>query len=103
MNGRAERGGRHGGGGKPLETLGLDAVTDAQPRAVVFEAAIRVLQIDARGDCTGRSALSRRCVERDLRFGLEEAYRTLARHAPNKAERIAWVDAANQARPRTLT
>jgi serine/threonine-protein kinase PknG len=37
-----------------------------------------------------------------LRFGIERSYRELARYAPNRRERIALVDRANQARPRTL-
>jgi hypothetical protein len=88
-----------------LETLGLDAVTDAQLRAVVFEAAIRMLQTDARGDCTGRKCLESTFCRTGTSASVSRrlAYRTLARHAPSKAERIAWVDAANQARPRTLT
>ena len=41
-------------------------------------------------------------VERDIRLGLEEAYRALARHAATAAERIEFVDRANQVRPRSL-
>jgi serine/threonine-protein kinase PknG len=40
-------------------------------------------------------------VERELRIALEHSYRELARHAANRAERIALVDDANRVRPRT--
>ena len=39
---------------------------------------------------------------RDLRFGLEAAYRSLARLAGDRTDRIALVDLANSVRPRTL-
>jgi serine/threonine-protein kinase PknG len=41
-------------------------------------------------------------TERDLRFGLERAYRSLARLADTTPERVALVDQANAVRPRTL-
>ena len=45
------------------------------------------------------------CVleDRDLRTGLEAAYRELARHAPDEDARIRLVDLANEVRPRTWT
>jgi serine/threonine-protein kinase PknG len=42
-------------------------------------------------------------TERELRLGLENAYRSLARLAGTPDERIALVDKANEVRPRTLT
>jgi serine/threonine-protein kinase PknG len=47
--------------------------------------------------------LGHRLDERDLRFGLERCYRSLARRAASRAERIRMVDEANCARPRTWT
>lgn len=41
--------------------------------------------------------------ERDIRAGLERAYRSLARVADTAGERVRLVDYANQARPRTWT
>jgi serine/threonine-protein kinase PknG len=38
-------------------------------------------------------------TDRDVRLGLEAAYRAAARHASTSAERIALVDRANQVRP----
>jgi hypothetical protein len=41
-------------------------------------------------------------TSRDLRRGLESAYRELAKLAPTRADRIALVVQANAARPWTL-
>ena len=41
--------------------------------------------------------------ERELRIGLEAAYRDLARHTSDSDERIRLVDFANEVRPRTWT
>ncbi|KDA43125.1 serine/threonine-protein kinase [Frankia sp. BMG5.23] len=46
--------------------------------------------------------LSRVMVERDLRFGLAETYREMARLAGDRASRVRLVDQANRIRPRTL-
>jgi len=40
--------------------------------------------------------------ERDLRLGLEQAYRDLARFADSSASRVELVDRANRVRPRSL-
>ncbi|MDO0927672.1 tetratricopeptide repeat protein [Streptomyces sp. TG1A-8] len=49
----------------------------------------------------GRVLLGSGLDERGLRFGLERAYRTLARLAPGGVERIELVERANRYRPRT--
>ncbi|CAL9561354.1 serine/threonine-protein kinase [Streptomyces sp. Tu 3180] len=49
----------------------------------------------------GRTLLGSGLDERGLRFGLERAYRTLARLAPSGEERIDLVERANRYRPRT--
>ncbi|MEU0002792.1 tetratricopeptide repeat protein [Streptomyces sp. NPDC006314] len=49
----------------------------------------------------GRVLLGSALDERGLRFGLERAYRTLARLAPGGEERIELVERANRYRPRT--
>jgi serine/threonine-protein kinase PknG len=51
----------------------------------------------------GSRLLGRQFEERDLRLGLERSLRSLARRAPNRAERIRLVDEANRMRPRTWT
>jgi serine/threonine-protein kinase PknG len=40
-------------------------------------------------------------AEYPLRSGLEQSYRSLARLAPDQAQRIELVDRANEVRPRT--
>ncbi|MEU3171993.1 tetratricopeptide repeat protein [Streptomyces sp. NPDC007000] len=49
----------------------------------------------------GRTLLGNGLDERDLRFGLERSYRTLARLARSGEERIDLVERANRYRPRT--
>ncbi|MEU2599363.1 tetratricopeptide repeat protein, partial [Streptomyces hirsutus] len=49
----------------------------------------------------GRTLLGSGLDERDLRFGLERSYRTLARLARSGEERIDLVERANRYRPRT--
>ncbi|MEX5632338.1 tetratricopeptide repeat protein [Parafrankia sp. FMc2] len=48
------------------------------------------------------TVLGRPLVDHDLRLGLEEAYREIARLTRNRRERIRLVDKANRVRPRTL-
>jgi serine/threonine-protein kinase PknG len=55
----------------------------------------------ARPAAGGRVLLGSGLDERGLRFGLERAYRTLARLAPGGEERIELVERANRYRPRT--
>jgi serine/threonine-protein kinase PknG len=50
----------------------------------------------------GQRLVGRAVTERDLRFGLETAYRALARLASDRNRRIELVDLANDVRPRTL-
>jgi serine/threonine-protein kinase PknG len=40
--------------------------------------------------------------QRELRFGLERSYRTMAKVSHDRATRTALVDLANTVRPRTL-
>jgi serine/threonine-protein kinase PknG len=50
---------------------------------------------------TGR-VLGQELREREVRFGLERAYRLLATLEPDPQARYALVDEANAVRPRTL-
>ena len=49
----------------------------------------------------GGQLLGCQLTERSLRFGLEQAYRSQARLAPDSRRRIDLVDQANLVRPRT--
>jgi serine/threonine-protein kinase PknG len=68
----------------------------------LYEAALRLLgsgriRPDPKATLGGEPV-----TEVRLRLGLERAYRTLARLAPNQEERIRLIDQANRSRPRTL-
>jgi serine/threonine-protein kinase PknG len=85
-------------GGLPVEGELRDRLT-----ADLLAGALRLTLNGDRADDDGASLLGYRLVERDLRIGLERAYRALARRAPNRSERIRLVDEAHRARPRTWT
>ncbi|ACU71080.1 serine/threonine protein kinase [Catenulispora acidiphila DSM 44928] len=50
----------------------------------------------------GQKLIDRHVDDRSLRLGMEQAYRSLARLATDRAKRIELVDQANAVRPRTL-
>ncbi|MFF7975637.1 tetratricopeptide repeat protein [Streptomyces sp. NPDC007905] len=88
-----------------LEAYGLDPARREQLSAEVLGSALDWILSGGQG--TDRSAaggpvlLGSGLDERGLRFGLERAYRTLARLAPGGEERIELVERANRYRPRT--
>ncbi|HET6285948.1 MAG TPA: tetratricopeptide repeat protein, partial [Amycolatopsis sp.] len=85
-----------------LERLQLDAERRTRLSAEVLEAAHGWL--NAQNQPTpGAKVLGCALDERDLRFGLERCYRTLARLAGTVDQRVELVDKANAIRPRTLT
>jgi serine/threonine-protein kinase PknG len=85
-----------------LEALPLDGEQRERLSADLLDAALRVtLAGPPPIDDGGVRLLGVPLVERDLRIALERSYRELARHAANRAERIALVDDANRVRPRT--
>ena len=89
--------------GSILEGLDVDSEQRAKLTAELLEAALRLPHNGAAAGNGSASLLGCRLEERDLRFGLERSYRTLARGAAARGERIALVDRANQVRPRTWT
>ena len=70
--------------------------------ALVLETA---LPRDRKGRRTDPVAvvLGTRFDENGVRLGLEDTYRSLARHSPVGLQRIAFVDRANAVRPRSIT
>ncbi|MFC4858722.1 serine/threonine-protein kinase [Actinophytocola glycyrrhizae] len=89
-----------------LERLSLDAERGTALSAEVLEAAhawVRAGRPGASGAAANHTVLGCKLVERDLRFGLERCYRTLARLASDPEHRYELVDKANAIRPRTLT
>ena len=87
--------------GRRLERLRLDPALRHPLEGEILRAALGVVQggtviaTDQLLDCD--------LTERGLRFGMERSYRALARLAASRSDRIALVDLANDARPRTLT
>jgi serine/threonine-protein kinase PknG len=92
--------------GGRVERLPLDAERKASLGADVLRAGINWLRAGA-PNSSGRPDLNRLLgyplTERELRFGLERCYRSLARLASDADRRIELVDQANSVRPRTFT
>jgi serine/threonine-protein kinase PknG len=85
-----------------VDGLELDREQRDRLSAEILEAALDVLQRDATVSDLRMRVLDCPLVERDVRRGLEKAYRARARHAATAAERIEFVDRANRIRPRSL-
>ncbi|MET7426918.1 tetratricopeptide repeat protein [Dactylosporangium sp. NPDC005555] len=81
-----------------VERLGLDAERRARLTVEALRTALTWVQAGNAGTAT---VLTHRLSERDLRLGLEHAFRVLAKVAPDRDTRIDLVDQANRIRPRT--
>ncbi|MDT7724625.1 MAG: serine/threonine-protein kinase PknG [Actinomycetota bacterium] len=88
--------------GNKLERLTLDAERRTLLSAEVLEACHEWVRT-SKGAQTGSKVLGCALSEREVRFGLERCYRSLARLAGTAEQRIELVDKANSIRPRTLT
>ncbi|SOD86525.1 serine/threonine-protein kinase [Streptomyces sp. Ag109_G2-15] len=88
-----------------LDAYGLDPARREQLSAEVLGSALDWILSTGEGTAQpavgGRVLLGSGLDERGLRFGLERAYRTLARLATGGQERIELVERANRYRPRT--
>ncbi|MEU9476615.1 tetratricopeptide repeat protein [Streptomyces sp. NPDC048191] len=87
-----------------LDAYGLDPARREELSAEVLGCALDWILSGGQGNQPaggGRVLLGSGLDERGLRFGLERAYRTLARLAPGGEERIELVERANRYRPRT--
>ena len=82
--------------------LPLDPGTAEQVRTALLTAAVELLAANG-SHPGGAPLLDQPWEERDLRLALERSLRTSARLASDVQERIALVDRANAARPRTWT
>jgi serine/threonine-protein kinase PknG len=91
--------------GVRVERLNLDVERRARLAADVLSAAVSWVRAGRPNATTanGSRVLGCELTERDLRFGLENCYRLLARLANTLAERVELVDLANATRPRTMT
>lgn len=100
-----------------IERLRLDAESRTTLNSRILEAALRWViaqggaasshegTAEGTGEGTGQlfgQVLGYDLAERPLRFGLERAYRDLARFAADARTRVNLVDQANAVRPRTL-
>nr|WP_063831912.1 tetratricopeptide repeat protein [Streptomyces bikiniensis] len=86
-----------------LQGFGLDAVRRERLATEVLGTALDWVLSGSPGAAPGGGALllGSELDERGLRFGLERAYRVLARLAQQGGERIELVERANRFRPRT--
>ena len=89
--------------GSILETLPVKGEQRVRLQAEVLVSALALVERGGALDDGRANLLGHRFLERDLRFGVERAYRELARWAASNSERIELVDRANQVRPRTWT
>jgi serine/threonine-protein kinase PknG len=87
-----------------VERLNLDVERRTRLAADVLSAAVNWVRVGRpNATANGTRVLGCELTERDLRFGLENCYRLLARMANTLAERVELVDLANATRPRTMT
>jgi serine/threonine-protein kinase PknG len=87
--------------GEALPALDLDAVRQACLAIEVLGAAHAWLNRNTYRAGSGGTVLGHRLRFRDLRRGLERQYRTLARHAQSKEDRVLLIERANAVRPVT--
>ena len=83
-----------------LDRLKLDAMRQATLSIEMFQAALA--WVAERGQVGTGYLFGRRFTERELRLGLERAYRVLASLETDTRTRHALVDRANAARPWTM-
>jgi serine/threonine-protein kinase PknG len=84
------------------ERLPLDAQQRGALTRDVLTAALRMLRSGELEPDEAITVAGWPLRERDVRLGLERAYRALARYADSAAARVALVDRANRVRPRSL-
>jgi serine/threonine-protein kinase PknG len=88
--------------GSRLEAVELDAARRTRLAIEVLEAARQWVAADPkRPAVAGKRVLGCAFTERDLQFGLERCYRSLARLSDSTQQRVAMVDRANSVRPVT--
>jgi serine/threonine-protein kinase PknG len=86
-----------------LVALPLDPERRAALDAELLTAALALVTSGSVDPDPAVTVLERPLTERELRLGLEQRYRDLARRAGDGGERIRLVDLANHVRPRTWT
>jgi serine/threonine protein kinase len=88
-----------------LEALPLEGEARDRLTAELLETALALARRGQAQDDHRTEGAGHRLSERELRLGLglERSYRTLARHATSRGERLRLVDEVNRTRPRTWT
>jgi len=86
---------------KVVETMALAGMEGVRLVVSVLSTAVDLVSGKKVPANTGVTLLGQPLVERDLRFGLEKAYRDMARLETDPAKKIALIDQANAVRPRT--
>lgn len=94
--------GQHVRAGERLERLDVDELRRAQLKVQLFDAALEALLAGTLAPSPSTDLGGRPLDERNLRLGLEEALRGLARVTSDRAERWRIVDRANSVRPVTI-
>jgi serine/threonine-protein kinase PknG len=86
-----------------LQALALAPAERVSLTAELLASGLRLLEHGPAGEAPDTLLAGHPLTEHDLRIGLEQAYRALARTADRQRERVELVDRANQVRPRTWT
>jgi serine/threonine-protein kinase PknG len=89
--------------GAILEKLQIEGEQRDRLAAGLLDGALQLTLGDKTARAPAPILLGHRLEERDLRLAVESSYRSLARSASSRAERIRLVDEANRVRPRTWT
>lgn len=87
--------------GQRLGEIEIGEARRARLEAELLETALKRAFEDGPDAPDGSRMLGCRLEEDELRLGLEQRYRTLARHSASVLERYSYVDRANQVRPWT--
>jgi serine/threonine-protein kinase PknG len=82
--------------------LRADASVRASVRRQLLEAALQLLAREPDAADPAVEVAGAPLEARELRTALEQTYRSMAKLAPTAPERVALIDRANEARPRTL-
>jgi len=88
---------------RSVDRLPLDPEQRSALTRDLLAAALRMLRSGAVAPDEATTVAGRPLCEHDVRLGLEQAYRSLARFADSDTGRIDLVDRANRVRPRSLT
>jgi len=88
---------------RAIEHLPLDTEQRSALTRDILMAALRMFRSGESAPEESTTIFGRPLRERDVRVGLEDAYRTLARYADTRAARVDLIDHANRVRPRSLT